>query len=552
METIVIGHKNPDMDSICSAIAYAELKRLQGMERVVAGRAGNLNARIEFVLKRFGVADPVHFTDVTPLVRDVMVREVISARADATVTQAVGSIDEHQLRGLPVVDESNRCLGLLSTHKISHRIFPSRGDAERARRVMANLADVLQTFDGEVLVGEVRRDEEPREYHLTLSTMRVESFVQRLGTRAADRQVVFVGDREDVQHAAIEGRARAIVIVGGLMIAADVLTKAAKAGVIVARSRYDAATTVLLARGASRIGEMVDREFVSFSPDTSLESAKARAMGSSSTIFPVLDAERRIVGVMTKGDFLQPSRRQLILVDHNEATQMVAGAEELPIIEVLDHHRIGGFSSDAPVLFWNNPVGSTSTIVALCYETAGVPVPPPIAGLLMAGLISDTLNLTSPTSTPTDRRILEHLAGLAGVTADQLAQEIFAVGSPLMTLTPDEVVTADCKEFSERGVRFSVAQIEELGFELFHAKRVSIAQALESYRAANRLHYSALLVTDINTQNSLLLVTGDEKFRRQIDYPAAGPDLWEMDGVVSRKKQLLPYLLQCLSAAQVA
>ena len=202
METIVIGHKNPDMDSICAAIGYAELKRLQGVERVIAGRAGNLNARIEFVLKRFGMAEPVQFTDVTPLVRDVMVREVISARADATVTQAVGSIDEHQLRGLPVVDESNRCLGLLSTHKISHRIFPSRGDAERARRVMANLADVLQTFDGEVLVGEVRRDEEPREYHLTLSTMRVESFVQRLGTRAADRQVVFVGDREDVQHAA--------------------------------------------------------------------------------------------------------------------------------------------------------------------------------------------------------------------------------------------------------------------------------------------------------------------------------------------------------------
>ena len=550
MEIIVIGHKNPDMDSICSAIGYAELKRRQGHPRVVAGRAGNLNARIEFVLKRFGVPEPVHFTDVTPLVRDVMVREVISARADATVTQAVGSIDEHQLRGLPVVDESNRCLGLLSTHKISHRIFPSRGDAERARRVMANLADVLRTFDGEVLVGEARRDEEPREYHLTLSTMKVESFVGRLRTRAADRQIVFVGDREDVQHAAIEGRARAIVIVGGLAIAADVLSKAAEAGVIVARSRYDAATTVLLARGASRIGEMVDREFVSFSPDTPLDAARSRAQGSASTIFPVLDGERRLVGVMTKGDFLKPVPRQLILVDHNEATQMVPGAEDLPVLEVLDHHRLGGFKSDTPVLFWNNPVGSTSTIVALCYESAGVELEPRIAGLLMAGLISDTLNLTSPTSTPTDARILQKLGEVAGVSGDQLAQEIFAVGSPLKTLTPDEVVTADCKEFSERSARFSVAQIEELGFELFHRKRDEIAQALENFRAAHRLLFSALLVTDINTQNSLLLVTGDAKFRGQIDYPVAGPDLWELLGVVSRKKQLLPYLLQCLSSAQ--
>jgi manganese-dependent inorganic pyrophosphatase len=550
METIVIGHKNPDMDSICSAIAYAELKRRQGHPRVIAGRAGNLNARIEFVLARFGVPEPVHFTDVTPLVRDVMVREVISARADATVTQAVGSLDEYQLRGLPVVDDSNRCLGLLSAHKISHRIFPSRGDAERARRVLANLADVLQTFDGELLVGEAPRDEEPREYHLTLSTMKVESFLGRLRTRAAERQIVFVGDREDVQLAAIEGRVRAIVIVGGLPIAAEVLSKAAEAGVIVARSRHDAATTVLLARGASRIGEMVDREFVSYSPDTPLDAARARATGSASIIFPVLDAERRIVGVMTKSDFLKPVPRQLILVDHNEAAQMVPGAEYLTILEVLDHHRLGGFKSDSPVLFWNNPVGSTSTIVALCYETAGVAIDPKIAGLLMAGLISDTLNLTSPTSTPTDARILKKLSEIAGVTADQLAQEIFAVGSPLKTLTPDEVVTADCKEFAERGAKFSVAQIEELGFELFHEKREEIAQALEKFRSAHGLLYSALLVTDINTQNSLLLVTGDEKFRKQIDYPVAGSDLWELEGVVSRKKQLLPYLLQCLGAMQ--
>ncbi len=452
MEIIVIGHKNPDMDSICSAIAYAELKRRQGHPRVIAGRAGNLNARIEFVLKRFGVPEPVHFTDVTPLVRDVMVREVISARADATVTQAVGSIDEHQLRGLPVVDESNRCLGLLSTHKISHRIFPSRGDAERARRVMANLADVLQTFDGEVLVGEARRDEEPREYHLTLSTMKVESFVGRLRTRAADRQIVFVGDREDVQKAAIEGRARAIVIVGGLAIAADVLSLAAEAGVIVARSRYDAATTVLLARGASRIGEMVDREFVSFSPDTPLDAARSRAQGSSSTIFPVLDAERRLVGVMTKGDFLKPVPRQLILVDHNEATQMVPGAEDLPILEILDHHRLGGFKSDHAGALLEQPGGQHQ-------HHRGA--------LLRDGRRADRAKDRGPADGGIDFRHVEpdlahehadrraHLeeAFRAGGRdgADQLAQEIFAVGSPLKTLTPDEVVTADCKEFSERG-----------------------------------------------------------------------------------------------------
>ncbi len=550
METIVIGHRNPDMDSICSALAYAHLKRAQGGEKIIAGRAGNLNARIEFVLQRFGVAEPVHFTDVTPLVRDAMVREVISARAETTVTQAVGSIDEHQFRGLPVVDEQNRCLGLLSALKISHRIFPSRADAEHARRVLANIADVLQTFDGEVLVGRLERDEEPREYHLTLSTMKVESFVQRLRSRDPARQVVFVGDREDVQLAAIEGQARAIVVVGGLSIAAEILSKAAAAGVIVARSRYDAATTVLLARGASRIGEMVDREFLSFSPETPLEHARQRAATHPGTIFPVLDPERRLLGVLTKSDFLKPMRRQLILVDHNELTQAVHGADRLPIVEVLDHHRLGGFASDVPVLFWNNPVGSTSTIVTLCYEQAGIEIPPAIAGLLMAGLISDTLNLTSPTSTPTDARVLAKLSTLAGVSAEQLQREIFSIGSPLLTLTADEVVTADCKEFAERGLRFSVAQVEELGFEPFHERRDAIVAALRAYREARDLFFSALLITNINTQNSLLLVDGDEEFRRQIDYPSAGPSLWEMAGVVSRKKQLLPFLLQCLAATR--
>lgn len=224
------------------------------------------------------------------------------------------------------------------------------------------------------------------------------------------------------------------------------------------------------------------------------------------------------------------------------------GADKVRIVEILDHHRIGGVATDSPILFWNNPVGSTSTIVALCYEQAGVPIPPPIAGLLMAGLISDTLNLGSPTSTPTDRRILAHLAEITGVDPAQLAEEIFSVGSPLLTLSPEQVITTDCKEYDEDGVRFTVSQIEELSFSHFAEKQDALLKALENHGRSKRLFFAALLVTDINTQTSLLLCCGDAEFLHRIDFPALGPNMWELAGVVSRKKQLLPYLLQCLAA----
>jgi len=237
----------------------------------------------------------------------------------------------------------------------------------------------------------------------------------------------------------------------------------------------------------------------------------------------------------------------LILVDHNELSQAVKGADKVRIVEILDHHRIGGVATDSPILFWNNPVGSTSTIVALCYQQAGVQMPRAIAGLLMAGLLSDTLNLHSPTATGTDRLVLEQLAKIAEINPSQFAEEIFSVGSPLLTLTPEQVITADCKEYKEGKIRFTVSQIEELSFSHFAEKRDSLLAALDGHVRQSGLYFGALLVTDINSQNSLLLCCGAAEFLDRIDFPAHGPNIWEFTGVVSRKKQLLPYLLQCLA-----
>ena len=543
MQTIVIGHKNPDMDSICSAIGYAELKRLTGSADVIAARAGNTNERIDFVLRKFGLEAPALITDLSPRVRDVMEDEVISITAGSSIYEAIQLIERRQMRGVPVIDGQFRCLGLLSAFKVLHHLVPSRDDTVSARVVEASLEEIFHTFAGRMIQGEPALEE--RDYLLLVGAMARESFKKRLQRYQGRRVVVILGDREEIQLEAIQWGAAAVVITGDTPVSPQILESAARHGVTIATSPYDTATTVLLARGAVKVGRKLDSEFVSFAPDTLLTVAREEAASSAQFIFPVI-AEERLVGILSKSDFLKTIPRQLILVDHNEISQAVAGANEVPIVEILDHHRLGGISTHSPILFWNHPVGSASTIVAMCYEQLGVPIPKPIAGLLMAGLISDTLNLSSPTATPVDARILERLSAIAETEPARLAEEIFSVGSPLLTMTPEQAISADCKEYSQRNARFSVAQIEEITFSHFHTKQAELTEALEAYCRTRGYLFSTLLVTDINTQNSVLLVCGSEAFLQRIDYPRLAHNQWELKGVVSRKKQLLPYLLDRL------
>jgi manganese-dependent inorganic pyrophosphatase len=544
MQTIVIGHRNPDMDSICAAIAYAELKRKLGMTDVVAARAGNTNERIDFVLQKFGVRAPDFVSDVAPKVADLMETKSISVPYDSSIYQAITSIEESKLRGLPVVDAENRCLGLLSGWKISHYLFPPRNEALNSRLVVAAIGDIVHSFNGEYLAGD--SDSRQRRLIIMVAAMSLESFAGRLKRDDPAEIVLFVGDREDIQLAAIAAGALAIVITGGMDVSEKVRTSAKEAGTHLVSSRFDTATSVMLSRGAVRVEQMIDPQFTSFSPETPIRAARQVAANSSEFVFPVLDGQKRLVGILSKSGFLRPVPRQLILVDHNELSQAVKGAAELPIIEVLDHHRVNSFNTDIPILFWNNPVGSTSTLVALSYEQQGIKMDPPIAGLLMAGLISDTLNLTSPTATPIDARVLDDLSQIAGVTPAKLAEEIFAVGSPLRTLSSKEVIIADCKDYEEGEFRFSVSQIEELSFSYFSGKQEELFRALDEYRNSQNAYFSALLITDVNTQNSLLLVAAPSEFLNTIHYPNLTPNLYELQGVVSRKKQLVPYLLDCL------
>jgi manganese-dependent inorganic pyrophosphatase len=545
MQTLVIGHKNPDMDAICSAIAYAEFKTASGMEGVRAARCGNTNQRIDFALQKFGFEAPLFVTSVRPRVEDVMEREVISLAKDEPVYDALTRIGEKRFRGLPIVDQDDRCIGLISGFKISQYLFPPKDRIDSAQEVHARLKNIIETIDGRLLAGPGESKE--RDFVLIVAAMQTDTFERRLAQLELARTVLIVGDRRNIQKLAIEAGIPALIVTGSLPVHPSIIELANERGTSIVSSPHDTATTVFLARSAVRAEQMLHEDFLSVSPDTPLAEAQREVALSAQFAFPVLDSDRRLVGIISKSDFLKPIPRQLILVDHNELTQAVDGAADIPVVEILDHHRIGAAATEAPIFFMNRPLGSTCTIVTTLFLEAGLTISKNLAGLLMCGVISDTLNLTSPTTTAVDRQIMGELSRISGLDPAALAAEIFSVGSPLLTMTPDQAVTADSKEYEERGERFSVAQIEELSFAPFDAKKASLLEALEAHRAAHRYLFSALLVTDVNTQDSILLVQGASSFTKLIDYPEAGEHAWRLNGVVSRKKQLLPYLTGLLA-----
>ncbi|MDX1952648.1 MAG: putative manganese-dependent inorganic diphosphatase [Verrucomicrobiota bacterium] len=542
-EVLVIGHRNPDTDSICAAIGYAEFKRRTGMPNAIAARCGDTNERIDFVLRTFGVPAPKFVADVSPKVRDVMAENVISLPPCATVAEALEIMDERNIRVLPVLNADKTCKGLLSLFKMSKFFFPTPNRIFDSRKVVASIRNLARTLNAQILhaVDPDRVDT----LILMVGAMSLESFAKRLPIYPSDKLMVIVGDREDVQDLAIRQGVRVIVVTGGLTMEAGLLANARRNNVSVLISPHDSATTAMLSRASITIENMIHDKFLSFMDDEPLSQVRPVATASNFQAFPVFDENRHTVGILSKSDLLREVDRQLILVDHNELSQAVHGAEEVEIIEVIDHHRIG-LTSQKPILFRNEPVGSTSTIVAECFLRHRIELPPSIAGLLLAGLVSDTLNLTSPTTTERDAEVLVELEKAAGVNAREFTEKLFASGSILVSRSPAQAVTTDCKEYSERGKMFSVAQIEEIGFAQFWKRKVEILEAMEEYRSSKDYYFAALLVTDVVLQTSLLVVAGAQSFLNRIDYPEVEPGIYELEGVVSRKKQLLPYLTHLL------
>lgn len=548
-EVLVIGHRNPDTDSICSAIGYAEFKRRTGMSNAVAARCGDTNDRIDFVLRTFGVPAPKFVADVSPRVGDLMRTNIFSIRPESTAAEALSLMDQHNLRVIPVLDGESRCHGLISLFKISRFLFPAVNRLVDSRRVLSSLRNLAQTLGGKLVLA--RDEDKEQDLTLMIGAMGLESFAARLGHYPREKLAVVVGDRWDIQNLAIREGVRVLIITGGLEMEPKTLEVARQNRISVISSPHDTATTAALCRASITVMHVLHDNYLSFHEDAPLEAVRAKATASNFLAFPVVNSDGRTVGILSKGDFLRKFDRKLILVDHNELSQAVEGADKVEILEIIDHHRIGSFTTHQPILFRNEPVGSTSTIVADCFFRDDVELPQSIAGLLLAGLVADTLNLTSPTTTATDKYVLGRLEKISGVNARDFTEKLFASGSLLMQHPAAQAINTDCKEYTEDGIHFSVAQIEEIGFNQFWKRKTELLDALEAFRQSKGYAFSALLVTDVNSQSSLLLVVGDAAFKSQIDYPRVEPGIFELRDIVSRKKQLLPYLTHCLQQVRL-
>lgn len=542
----VIGHRNPDTDSVCSALAYAALCRRQGKENVFAARAGHINRQTEYVLEALGQPLPMLLTDVYPRLRDTIGGRPAVIDRDAPLMHALELMRERDIRMLPVVDKDGRPVGALILKRLTEHLFLPR-EGRPIRQVLTSAGSIVNCLKAKAinLVDATRAEE----FELFVGAMSVENFRVQLAASDPRRIVVFVGDRRDIQEQAIALGIRLLVVTGGLSIDKKLVDDAVQQRVSVLSTPYDTATSALLARMSTPVHHLAASDIPRCSPDDRLDEVRKVLMRSTAPGVLVVDGEERICGVATKSNLLRPSSLKLILVDHNELSQAVPGADQVDILEVIDHHRLGNFHTEAPIRFINQPLGSTCSVVATLYRQSGVDPEPREASLMLAGLLSDTVLLKSPTTTPVDRELIGWLERLSGLDSQDFGRQMFAAGSALAAYpTLEALLTADFKEYEVEGRRFGVGQVEVVTFQEFSEKKREILEGLGELVARRKLGLAGLLVTDIVQQNSLFAVRGDRDLVAAIGYPLVEPGLFDLKGVLSRKKQLMPHLLRAFKA----
>ncbi|MCS7470783.1 putative manganese-dependent inorganic diphosphatase [Stieleria sp. ICT_E10.1] len=540
MPLFVFGHRNPDTDAICAAIAYADFLRRTTRPDAIAASCGPPNQRTEYALKIAKLSAPRIVMDVHPLVEDVCQTDVTLAHRDEVFYDVYRRMDERGLRSIPVVEPDGKLSGIVSLLDILELVLNSGVDPLKARQVRTNLSKIASVLGG-TFQHAVNPDVD-EDLIVSVGAMSAGGFTDHIKQFPAEKLLVVSGDRPTVQLPALELGVRALIVTGGYQLSEGLMQLARVRGITVLGSPFDTATTTMRIKSAQLIGDVVEEDFTWLPARMPVTEAREKIFRSPQAVFPVLE-DGQLVGVLSKSDLVNPPKTELVLVDHNELGQAVAGADEARIVEVLDHHRLGGsLKSTEPIRLTMEPVGSTCTLVAKMYRQAGMDPEPGIAVCMASGMISDTLYLRSPTTTPTDRDMLEWLQQFCPMPLESFAENFFQVGSALRTCSPGQVVREDCKHFEESGHAFSISQIEEIGFDLFWERKDELFGALESMAQEQKLDFSALLVTDIVSNGSLLMMSSEPQGWEDINYPELEDRLYQLDGVVSRKKQLLPLI----------
>ncbi len=538
----VIGHRNPDSDSICSAIAYAELRRQQGLAGVKAARAGNINQQTQFVLDHLGVEVPELLSDVHPRIKDVVTEKMISIHESAPLAKAIELYHQHHIRLLPVVDDAECVTGLLLLKRATE-CFLVPTEPEKMRRVRASLSSIQSCLGA--TAQHLLNPDQVEDFDLHVGAKCEASFSRWVDEIAPERTILITGDRSGVQRIAVEAGVRLLIVSGNSLIDDELLTRAREKGVSILVSGYDTANCVWLTRMATPVGTLAEADFMVVKPNDLLEDLRVKLSHGKQPGAIVRSADGRVEGIATKSHLIKSSPVKLILVDHNELSQAVPGADKVEIIEVIDHHRLGNFHTDLPIRFINQPLGSTCSLVTTLYQQSGIVPEKKIAGLLLAGLLSDTIILKSPTTTEIDRQLVPWLEKLSGLNHKEFGAQLFAAGSPMAGGTPArKLIFTDLKEYKVGDYLLGLGQVEVVNFHFFHQRQKELLEELQKVREEKGYELAALLVTDIVMETSLLLTAGSNELPFIIGYPQESENIYRLKGVLSRKKQLVPHLLK--------
>ena len=539
-KVVVIGHRNPDTDSICSAIAYAELKNKTSDLVCEPRRAGKMNQETEFVLKKFGVKPPRMCTDVNPKIRDVDYREMPGIPGSTSLRKAWEIMRDKQIDTLPVTSADNELEGVITVKDIATAnmdVF----DTGILAKSQTTYRNILETLGGTMVVG--REDDVCTTGHIRIGTATPEM----LENTVEKGDIVILTNRYESQLCAIEKEASLLILCNNAKVGRTIQRIAEETGVAIMTTPVDTyAAGKLISQCAPISYYMTRSDIMKFTLVTPVADVTRVMAKVRHRYFPILDEDGKYCGMVSRRNIINLQKRRIILVDHNEATQAVEGFDQAEILEIIDHHRIGSLETSGPVYFRNQPVGCTATIITQMYDENGVEIPPQIAGLLLAAILSDTLAFRSPTCTPLDEALAKRLAKIAGVDIDEFASEMFEAGEKLDGKTAEEVFLQDFKVFMCGDIRFGVAQGSYMTRKNLLAAEALLQPYLEEARNKQNVEDIYMLLTDVPKEESVVISDGryaSEVLSDGFETQPAEDGSFTLPGVVSRKKQFIPALM---------
>ncbi len=539
-KVVVIGHKNPDTDSICSALAYAALKNATSDLVCEARRAGKLNQETSFILKKFGMKAPRMCADVYPKIRDVDYREEEGIDGETSLRKAWTAMRDKKIDTLPIVDEAQNLQGIITVKDVAMAnmdIF----DTTILAKSKTSYRNILETLGGTMLVGDA--DGVIETGHIVIGAANPETMESTL--EAGD--IVIVSNRAESQLSAIEMQAALIIVCQDATVSKGILALATANNVAVMTVPVDTyAAGKLISQCAPISYYMRRNNIMKCTLVTPVDEVIREMSKVRHSYFPVLDGAGKYRGMLSRRNIISRQKRRLILVDHNESTQAVEGYETAEILEIIDHHRIGNLETAGPVYFRNQPVGCTATIIAQMYDEEGAAIPPKIAGILLGAILSDTLMFRSPTCTPLDKRTAERLAPIAGVEIAAFAAEMFEAGERLTGKTPEEVFLQDFKVFMCDDVRFGVAQGNYMTKSNLEDAKKLLAPYLQEAMIKQNVEDLFVLLTDIKEEATTVICTGrraEAVLQESFGVSAQSDGSVLLENVMSRKKQFIPKIM---------